>query len=170
MRSLLPTLSQHPANVDLHRVAAVVLLRMLQEAPVARDMARSGGIQLMLAVLVDQARKKRRAIIMTTTTMRQPQAGRQALTWLCGGCWLAGPVRQLGDAETVAAVAYILYAISHPDVLNAHPPLDLLAPPSSSSTLPNAASSSSSSVSGGGSATQRPLDKMHIKALLQVGR
>lgn len=69
-------------------------------------------------------------------------------------------------------MAYILYAISHPDVLNAHPPLDLLAmPPSSSSTLPNAASSSSSSSgSGGGSATQRPLDKMHIKALLQVGR
>jgi hypothetical protein len=54
VKSLLPTLCLHPCNVELHRVAAVVLLRMLQEAPVAREIAKAGGIPLMLAILLDQ--------------------------------------------------------------------------------------------------------------------
>ena len=44
----------HHLKVDLHRVAAVVLLRMLQESPVAGDMARARGVPLMLTVLEDQ--------------------------------------------------------------------------------------------------------------------
>ena len=39
VRVLLPVLQHHPRHVDLHRVGAVVLLRMLQEAPVAYDIA-----------------------------------------------------------------------------------------------------------------------------------
>ena len=51
----LPPHPLHPlSQVDLHRVAAVVLLRMLQEAPVAGDMARARGVPLMLSVLEDQ--------------------------------------------------------------------------------------------------------------------
>jgi len=55
VRVLLPVLLRHPRHVDLHRVAAVVLLRMLQEAPVAGDIARGGGVPLMLTVLREQA-------------------------------------------------------------------------------------------------------------------
>ena len=33
----------HPRHVDLHRVGAVVLLRMLQEAPVASEIVNSGA-------------------------------------------------------------------------------------------------------------------------------
>ena len=54
VKVLLPVLRAHPQQVDLHRVAAVVLLRMLQEAPVASDMARARGVPLMLTVLEDQ--------------------------------------------------------------------------------------------------------------------
>ena len=39
VRVLLPVLQHHPKHVDLHRVGAVVLLRMLQEAPVACEIA-----------------------------------------------------------------------------------------------------------------------------------
>lgn len=39
VRVLLPVLQMHPRHVDLHRVGAVVLLRMLQEAPVASEIA-----------------------------------------------------------------------------------------------------------------------------------
>jgi len=46
----------HPLNVDLHRVAAVVILRMLQEAPVAREIAKNGGVHSMLSVLHDQVK------------------------------------------------------------------------------------------------------------------
>jgi hypothetical protein len=54
VRVLLPVLHQHPKHVDLHRVGAVVLLRMLQEAPVAPEIARGGGVPLMLMVLREQ--------------------------------------------------------------------------------------------------------------------
>jgi hypothetical protein len=36
---------------QLHRIAAVVLLRMLQEAEVARDIAAGGGVVIVLAML-----------------------------------------------------------------------------------------------------------------------
>ena len=75
---LLSSLLAHPSNTDLHRVAAVVLLRMIQEGPAAASIAANGGVELMLGVIRDQ----------------------------------------INDAETVAAVAYILYSITHPDVLN----------------------------------------------------
>ena len=51
---LLAALSAVAMQVDLHRVAAVVLLRMLQEAPVASEMARNRGVPLMLNVLHEQ--------------------------------------------------------------------------------------------------------------------
>ena len=54
VKVLLPTLRAHPNHLDLHRVAAVVLLRMLQESPVARDIAELGGVPLMLCVLKEQ--------------------------------------------------------------------------------------------------------------------
>lgn len=54
VRVLLPILRHHPNQTDLHRVAAVVLLRMLQEAPVAVDMARNKGVPLMLNMLSEQ--------------------------------------------------------------------------------------------------------------------
>ena len=54
VKILLPTLRAHPNHLDLHRVAAVVLLRMLQESPVAREIAELGGVPLMLCVLKEQ--------------------------------------------------------------------------------------------------------------------
>ena len=51
---VLEALRANPSRGDLHRVAAVVLLRMLQEAPVAPDIARRGGVALMLAVMREQ--------------------------------------------------------------------------------------------------------------------
>jgi len=54
VKVLLPTLRAHPNHLDLHRVAAVVLLRMLQESPVAREIAERGGVPLMLCVLKEQ--------------------------------------------------------------------------------------------------------------------
>ncbi|GMH63199.1 hypothetical protein TrST_g12401 [Triparma strigata] len=54
VKVLLPTLRAHPNHLDLHRVAAVVLLRMLQESPVAREIAELGGVPLMLCVLKEQ--------------------------------------------------------------------------------------------------------------------
>ena len=41
VRVLLPVLQMHPRHVDLHRVGAVVLLRMLQEAPVASEIVKN---------------------------------------------------------------------------------------------------------------------------------
>lgn len=48
---LLPALRAHVRFLHLHRIAAIVLLRMLQEAAVARDIASHGGVVIMLGML-----------------------------------------------------------------------------------------------------------------------
>jgi hypothetical protein len=76
---LLPVLRAHPAQVDLHRVAAVVLLRMLQEAPVAADMARACGVPLMLNVLseqIDEVRGERERCSCMSLLVRTKERGR----------------------------------------------------------------------------------------------
>ena len=50
--SILPLLDLHPAYPDFHRVAAVVLLRMLQESShVVREIASNDGIRILLKSL-----------------------------------------------------------------------------------------------------------------------
>lgn len=44
--------------MHLHRIAAIVLLRMLQEAAVARDIASHGGVVIMLGMLMEHAREQ----------------------------------------------------------------------------------------------------------------
>lgn len=44
--------------LHLHRIAAIVLLRMLQEAAVARDIASYGGVVIMLGMLREHAREE----------------------------------------------------------------------------------------------------------------
>lgn len=48
---LLPALRAHVRFLQLHRVAAIVLLRMLQEAAVASDIAGLGGVLIVLGML-----------------------------------------------------------------------------------------------------------------------
>ncbi|CAN0200953.1 unnamed protein product, partial [Discosporangium mesarthrocarpum] len=51
VKVLLPALRAHVRFLHLHRIAAIVLLRMLQEASVARDIASQGGVVVMLGML-----------------------------------------------------------------------------------------------------------------------
>jgi len=51
VKVVLAALRHHPGHSELHRVAAVVALRMLQEASVAGEIARGGGVPIMLAIL-----------------------------------------------------------------------------------------------------------------------
>ena len=54
IKILAEALCNHPKHVELQRVSAVVLLRMLHEAPVAAELAAAGGIPLMLRVVETQ--------------------------------------------------------------------------------------------------------------------
>ncbi|CAM9668975.1 unnamed protein product [Ectocarpus sp. 4 AP-2014] len=55
VKVLLPALRAHVRFLHLHRIAAIVLLRMLQEAAVARDIASYGGVVIMLGMLREHA-------------------------------------------------------------------------------------------------------------------
>lgn len=58
---LLPALRVHVRFLHLHRIAAIVLLRMLQEATVARDIATHGGVVILLGMLWEHAREEETA-------------------------------------------------------------------------------------------------------------
>eukprot|EP00752_Nemacystus_decipiens_P005218 g4737.t1 len=58
VKVLLPALRAHVRFLHLHRIAAIVLLRMLQEAAVARDIASYGGVVIMLGMLREHAREE----------------------------------------------------------------------------------------------------------------
>lgn len=58
LQVLLPALRVHVQFLHLHRIAAIVLLRMLQEAAVARDIAVHGGVVIMLGMLREHAREE----------------------------------------------------------------------------------------------------------------
>ena len=58
LQVLLPALRVHVRFLHLHRIAAIVLLRMLQEAAVARDIAMHGGVVIMLGMLREHAREE----------------------------------------------------------------------------------------------------------------
>ena len=58
LQVLLPALRVHVRFLHLHRIAAIVLLRMLQEATVARDIAMHGGVVIMLGMLREHAREE----------------------------------------------------------------------------------------------------------------
>lgn len=94
LQVLLPALRAHVRFLHLHRIAAIVLLRMLQEATVARDIAYHGGVVIMLGMLREHVGEQETVaatvhilyLITHADVMRggvEEEVGRRAATLLC---------------------------------------------------------------------------------------
>lgn len=152
VRVILPVLREHPQQVDLHRVAAVVVLRMLQvrlspsqpivrapllprPSPVANN-SHASAIRQALTLVSGPSRSSQEA----------PVAGEMARS---KGVPLMLSVLddQLDEVETVAAGCHILYSITHAQALKGPPVIDLETQLKQAGT-PQARAHSVSTVSG----------------------
>jgi hypothetical protein len=125
---VLEVMLQHGGRGDLVKSACHTLAILSDTKGQGASIARAGGVTALLPALsrhpanVDLHRVA--AVVLLRMLQEAPVARDMARA---GAVQLMLRVlgEQMGDPETVAAVSYILYAITHPDVLQGLPPLGL---------------------------------------------
>lgn len=97
---IMSLLDEHPTYADLHRVAAVVILRMLQETPtVAREITSNEGIRILLKSL-DKGGAVEDTVAAVThilSSITSPLNTNAVL--IEGQLWLPAPPEPSGDAD-----------------------------------------------------------------------